>query len=76
MTFAPTKKTSKSRTWRRTSNWIKLTAKKLIWKTALQYDKEWNAIGLSHFASDVTWEYKGKKIIKTSKTKKVTKVRA
>lgn len=76
MTFAPTKKTSKSRSWRRTSNWTKLTAKKLLDKTSLQYDKEGNAIGLSHFASPVTGEYKGKKIIKLAKTKKVTTVRA
>ncbi len=76
MTFAPTKKTSKSRSWRRTSNWTKLTAKKLLDKTSLQYDKEGNAIWLSHFASSVTWEYKWKKIYKVWKTKKVTKVRA
>ena len=76
MTFAPTKKTSKSRTWRRTSNWTKLTAKKLLDKTSLQYDKEGNAIGLSHFVSPVTGEYNGKKIIKVGKTKKITKIRA
>lgn len=76
MTFAPTKKTSKSRSGRRTSNWIKLTARKLLEKTSLQYDKEGNATGLSHFASPITWEYKGKKIIKVWKTKKITKVRA
>lgn len=44
MTFAPTKKTSKSRSGRRTANWTKLTAKKLLDKTSLQYDKEGNAI--------------------------------
>lgn len=76
MTFAPTKKTSKSRSGRRTSNWIKLTAKKLLDKTSLQYDKEGNAVALSHFASPITWEYKGKKVLKVGKTKKVTKVRA
>lgn len=76
MTFAPTKKTSKSRSWRRTSNWTKLTAKKLLDKTSLQYDKEGNAIGLSHFASPITWEYNGKKILKVWKDKKVTKIRA
>ncbi|EKE28006.1 MAG: hypothetical protein ACD_3C00111G0023 [uncultured bacterium (gcode 4)] len=76
MTFAPTKKMSKSRSGRRTSNWIKLTAKKLLDRTSLQYDKDGNAIGLSHFVSPITGEYKGKKIIKIGKTKKVTKVRA
>ncbi|MDR2411681.1 MAG: 50S ribosomal protein L32 [Candidatus Peribacteria bacterium] len=35
MTFAPKKKTSKSRTNKRTTNWIKLTAKKLKDKVAL-----------------------------------------
>ena len=43
MTFSPTKKTSKSRSKTRTSNWTKLTAKKLLDKTALQYDKDGNA---------------------------------
>jgi len=58
MTFSPTKKMSKSRSSRRTSNWTKLTAKKLLDKTSLQYDKDGNATGLSHFASPVTGEYK------------------
>lgn len=76
MTFSPTKKTSKSRSSTRTTNWTKLTAKKLLDRTSLQYDKEGNAIWLSHFISPITWEYKGKKLIKVGKTKKVTKVRA
>lgn len=76
MTFSPTKKTSKSRSSRRTTNWTKLTAIKLLNRTSLQYDKEGNATGLSHFISPITWEYKGKKLIKIGKTKKVTKVRA
>ncbi len=76
MTFAPTKKMSKSRSGRRTSNWIKLTAKKILDRTSLQYDKDGNAIGLSHFVSPITGEYKGKKILKIGKAKKVTKVRA
>ncbi len=76
MTFSPTKKTSKSRTKTRTSNWTKLTAKKLKDKTSLQYDKKGNAVALSHFASPVTWEYKGRKVLKVGKTKKVTKIKA
>jgi len=76
MTFSPTKKTSKSRTWTRTSNWIKLTAKKLVDKTSLQYDKDGNAIGLSHFVSTVTWEYKWRKVLKVGKWKKVQKIKA
>ncbi|EKE26814.1 MAG: hypothetical protein ACD_4C00138G0003 [uncultured bacterium (gcode 4)] len=75
MTFSPTKKTSKSRSKTRTSNWTKLTAKKLLDKTALQYDKDGNATWLAHFASPITWEYKWRKVIKVWKTKKVTKVR-
>ncbi|MCK9272049.1 50S ribosomal protein L32 [Candidatus Gracilibacteria bacterium] len=76
MTFSPTKKMSKSRSSRRTSNWTKLTAKKLLDKTSLQYDKDGNATGLSHFASPVTGEYKGRKVIKVGKTKKVTTIKA
>ena len=76
MTFSPTKKTSKSRSSRRTSNWTKLTAKKLLDKTSLQYDKDGNATGLSHFASPITGEYKWRKVIKVWKTKKVTTIKA
>lgn len=76
MTFSPKKKTSKSKTKIRTTNWTKNTAKKLVNKTSLQYDKDGNAIWLSHFSSPVTWMYKNNKIIKTWKTKKVTKIKA
>jgi ribosomal protein L32 len=76
MTFSPKKKTSKSRSARRTSLWTKLTAKKLTDKTALQYNEVGEAIALAHFASPITGEYKGRKVIKVAKTKKVTTVRA
>lgn len=76
MTFSPDKKTSKSRSSRRTSNWTRLTAKKLLNKTSLQYDKEGNAIGLSHFASPITGEYNGRKVLKVGKAKKIQKIRA
>ena len=77
MTFSPKKKKSKSKTKTRTTNWLILTARKLLNRTSLQYDKEGNSIGLSHFASPVTWEYKGKKVIWVGKkAKKVTKVKA
>ncbi|MDP5039100.1 MAG: hypothetical protein NWP80_01480 [Candidatus Gracilibacteria bacterium] len=49
MTFAPTKKTSKSRSKRRTSNWIKLSARKLLNRVQLQYANG-EAVGLAHFA--------------------------
>lgn len=76
MTFSPTKKMSKSRSSRRTSNWTRLTAKKLLDKTSLQYDKDGNCLGLSHFTSPITWEYKWRKVIEVSKAKKITKIRA
>jgi ribosomal protein L32 len=70
MTITPDKKTSKSRTNRRTTNWIKLTARKLFNSVAL--NKE--ATGLSHFvAEDGT--YKGRQVLrKKTKSKKVTRI--
>lgn len=73
MTFAPTKKTSKSRTWRRTTNWIKLSARKLLNRVQLQY--EWTeAVWLAHFAkTDGT--YKGRQVFKVrTKKKNVTRI--
>ncbi len=64
MAFWPTKKTSKSRTRRRTSNWIKLAAKKL--KNRVMLNKE--ATGLSHFA-DENGVYKGR-VVEAPKAKK------
>lgn len=74
MTFAPKKKTSKSRTNKRTSNWIKLSAKKLLNRVQLQYDEAGKAVGLSHFAK-IDWTYKGRKVfdVKT-KAKSITRV--
>lgn len=70
MSFWPTKKTSKSRSKRRTSNWINLVAKKL--KNRVMLNKEGN--GLSHFV-DENWLYKGKQIItKKVKTKQTTRI--
>lgn len=73
MTFAPRKKHSKTRTGRRTSNWIKLTARKLKERTSLQYDEQGNAIGLSHFAN-VSWMYKWRQVYKV-RTKKAPKIK-
>lgn len=68
MTLSPTKKQSKTRTHRRTSNWTKLTAKKLENKVAL--NKE--GTGLAHFI-DENGKYDGKKVLsKTKKGKKKT----
>jgi len=70
MTFAPDKKTSKSRTGRRTSNWIKLTALKLKNLVSLNKEKTW----LSHFV-DENGMYKGRQVLaKKVKTKKTTRI--
>ncbi len=67
MAFWPKKKTSKSRTNTRTTNWIKLTAKKLKNRVMLNKEQNW----LAHFmAEDGT--YNGRTVVK-AKTKK-TKV--
>jgi len=70
MTFAPQQKTSKTRSRRRTSNWIKLTARKL--KNRVVLNKEEN--GLAFFiATDGT--YKGRQVLKIkTKSKQVTRI--
>jgi ribosomal protein L32 len=70
MAFGPKKKHSKVRSKRRTSNWVKLTAKKLWNRVSL--NKE--ATGLSHFA-DENGMYKGEQVVaQKTKTKKTTRV--
>lgn len=70
MAFGPTKKTSKSRSRRRTTNWIKLVAKKL--KNRVMLNSQAN--GLSHFA-DENGMYKGRQVISTkTKSKKTTRI--
>lgn len=73
MTIVPTKKTSKSRTWRRTTNWIKLSARKLLNRVQLQF--EWTeAVWLSHFVR-LDWTYKWRQVLKAkSKKKNVTRI--
>jgi len=46
--FGPKKKTSKSRSRKRTTNWIKLTSKKLENRVSLNSEKN----GLSHFIAE------------------------
>lgn len=64
MSFWPKKKTSKSRSKTRTTNWIKLTALKI--KNKVMLNKEGN--GLSHFmAEDGT--YNERTVIKAKNKK-------
>lgn len=73
MTFAPKKKTSKSRTKRRTTNWIKLSARKLLNRVQLQY-QDWQAVWLSHFVT-IDWSYKWRQVLKVkTKSKNVTRI--
>jgi len=69
MAFGPKKKHSKVRSKRRTSNWVKLVAKKL--KNRVMLNAE--GTGLSHFI-DENGVYKGRQII-AQKTKKVSTTR-
>ncbi len=70
MAFGPKKKHSKVRSKRRTTNWIKLTARKLFNRVSL--NKEEN--GLAHFA-DENGMYKGEQVVaQKTKSKKTTRV--
>ena len=70
MSFWPKKKHSKSRSKTRTTNWIKLTAKKL--KDRVMLNKE--NTGLSHFV-DENWKYKDRQVLNIkTKTKKVSRI--
>lgn len=70
MAFGPKKKHSKHRSRQRTTNWIKLTAKKLRNRVSLNAQGN----GLSHFA-DENGVYKGEQITAVKKSKqKVTRV--
>jgi hypothetical protein len=78
MTFAPPKKASKVQTGQRHGKWLFEKARKIKNSIVLQYDKLGNAIGLAHFASPITGEYKGRKVYspRTKAPAKVTKMRA
>ncbi len=70
MAFGPKKKHSKHRSRQRTTNWIKLTARKLFNRVSLNAEGN----GLSHFA-DENGVYKGRQVTKVKKSKqKVTRV--
>ena len=78
MTISPPQQLSKVRSKKRYSAWVKLNAKRLKNSVSLQYDKDGNAVALSHFASPITGEYKGKKVfaVRTGKGATPTKIRA
>ena len=70
MAFGPKKKHSKVRSKRRTTNWIKLTARKLYDRVSLNSE----ANGISHFA-DENGMYKGEQVVAPkTKKKKTTRV--
>jgi ribosomal protein L32 len=78
MTLSPQQQLSKVRGKKRYSAWLKINAKRLQNLVSLQYDSEGNALGLSHFASPITGQYKGRQVlsIKTGRGKTPTKIRA
>ncbi len=70
MAFWPKKKHSKHRSKQRTSNWTKLSARKLSDRVALNAEGTW----LSHFV-DENGMYKGEQVVtKKVKTGKVTRI--
>jgi hypothetical protein len=78
MTFSPPKKASKVQTGQRHGKWLFEKVRKVKNSVVLQYDDVGNAIGLAHFASPVTGQYRGRQVVKKAKTKadKITTVRA
>lgn len=78
MTISPQQQLSKVRGRKRYSAWLKLNAKRLKDLVSLQYNAEGEAIALAHFASPITGEYKGRKVlrVKTGRGKSPTKIRA
>ena len=78
MTFSK-KQLSRVRGRKRYAAWLRLNARRLENSvSALQYNEAGEAIALAHFASPITGEYKGRKVIrvKTGRGKTPTKIRA
>jgi len=67
MAFGPKKKHSKSRSKTRTTNWMKLTARKLKNRVVLNAE----GTGLAHFV-DENGMYKGRQVIAKKVAKKST----
>ncbi len=78
MTFSPQQQLSKVRSKKRYSAWVRLNAKRLKNLVSLQYNDKGEATGLSHFASPVTGQYKGRQVfsVRTGKGATPTKIRA
>lgn len=78
MTISPQQQLSKVRGRKRYTAWLKLNATRLKNSVSLQYNEAGEAIALAHFASPVTGEYKGRKVLslKTGRGKTPTKIRA
>lgn len=78
MTFSK-KQLSRVRGRKRYAAWLRLNATRLEnLASSLQYNEAGEAVALSHFASPVTGEYKGRKVLrmKTGRGKAPTVVRA
>ena len=70
MAFGPKKKHSKSKTKTRTSNWIKLVARKLKNRVSLNKDASW----ISYFI-DKNGMYKWRQVMPVkTKSKKITRI--
>lgn len=78
MTISPPQQLSKVRSKKRYAAWVRLNAKRLMNGVSLQYNAQGEAMALSHFASPITGEYKGKKVfsVRTGKGATPTKIRA
>ncbi len=78
MTISPPQQLSKVRGKKRYAAWVRLNAKRLLNGVSLQYNAQGDAVALSHFASPITGEYKGKKVfsVRTGKGATPTKIRA
>ncbi len=78
MTISPPQQLSKVRGKKRYSAWVRLNAKRLKDLVALQYNEAGEAVALSHFASPITGQYKGRKVIsvRTGRGVTPTKIRA
>lgn len=78
MTISPQQQLSKVRGRKRYTAWLKINAKRLKDGVKLQYSADGEALGLAHFASPVTGQYKGRQVlrVKSGRSKTPTKIRA